>query len=222
MVAFTLSQVEPLFASPSFRFALPGAEELNARLLPAIQARRASQPGLARSNQHGWHSDYQLFHWEEPVFRELCQAFAQAVMAATKHVAPNYEFRGRSLQAEGWVNINGQHAYNTPHDHAGWAWSGSYYVQVPEAQGRSGLFEFLDCRTNANVVGIEGAACFTAKVPVTPRAGLLMLFPAYLQHWVYPNEQPAERISIAFNARFAPVTLPQTTAQPENSPQAVS
>jgi len=141
-------------------------------------------------------------------------------MAATRHVAPGYEFRGRSLQAEGWVNINGQHAYNTPHDHAGWAWSGSYYVQVPEAQGRSGLFEFLDCRTNANVVGIEGAACFTAKSPVTPRAGLLLLFPAYLQHWVHPNEQPEERISIAFNARFMPVTLPAANTLPEHPPKA--
>ncbi len=212
MADFALAGTDALFASPCFRFDLADAATLNARLLPAIAARRAASQGLARSNQGGWHSDDSLFHWPEPPFPELCRALAKAVMAATSRVAPGYEFRGRSLQAEGWVNVNGQHAFNTPHDHPGWAWSGTYYVQVPPPAGRGGWFEFLDTRTNANVVGIEGAPCFAAKHAVQPHAGLLLLFPSYLHHWVYPHEQPVERISIALNARFTPVTLPPTPA----------
>ena len=29
------------------------------------------------------------------------------------------------------------------------------------------------------------------------------MFPSYLRHWVYPNESEEERVTIAFNARFA-------------------
>jgi len=32
----------------------------------------------------------------------------------------------------------------------------------------------------------------------------MVIFPAYLTHWVYPNELAGERVSVAFNARFAP------------------
>ena len=44
-----------------------------------------------------------------------------------------------------------------------------------------------------------------ASIPgssVKPKAGLLMIFPSYLRHWVYPNEEESERVSIAFNIRY--------------------
>jgi hypothetical protein len=36
---------------------------------------------------------------------------------------------------------------------------------------------------------------------------MLLMFPSYLRHWVYPNESDQDRVTIAFNVRFA--RLPQ-------------
>lgn len=69
--------------------------------------------------------------------------------------------------------------------------------------GRSGCIEFLDSRTNLRAITIAGATCFMGKYIHCPVAGTLVLFPSYLRHWVYPNNGNGERISIAFNARFA-------------------
>jgi uncharacterized protein (TIGR02466 family) len=205
MQAPTLLGHEPLFASPLLRFAVPDAAALNAALLAEARAMRADHPGMAKSNQHGWHSAMDLFHRAEPGCSLLCRHLLGAIRDATLRVSPGFDFAAKALQVEGWININGQGGYNTPHSHAGWAWSGTYYVSVPaRTQGRSGLLEFLDPRAGIAVISVEGAACFAPKIRVEPKPGEMVVFPSYLTHWVYPNDAPEERVSVAFNARFAP------------------
>lgn len=130
---------------------------------------------------------------------------ATAVTRATSWAAPEFDFAKKRVQLEGWININGQGAFNAPHDHPGWVWSGTYYVSVPASSGeRSGAIEFLDNRTNARVITIDGAPCFFSKWTLQPRVGTVLVFPSYLRHWVYPNDEREERVSVAFNARFVP------------------
>ena len=38
-----------------------------------------------------------------------------------------------------------------------------------------------------------------AEFTVSPRAGLILLWPAFLQHFVHPNLSEEPRISISFN-----------------------
>jgi hypothetical protein len=40
---------------------------------------------------------------------------------------------------------------------------------------------------------------------VRPRAGLLVVFPSWLYHWVHPYSGQGPRIAISFNATVAPV-----------------
>lgn len=209
MSSLQLQRFEPLFHSPLMVFRLPEAEALNRHLLLEAAAMRATSAGLSRSNQNGWHSDDDFFERTEPACVELRAHMIEAVRQATLCVSPGHDFSTVGMQAEGWINVNAQGSYNTPHDHPGWVWSGCYYVRVPTASGadgseRSGAIEFLDTRTNVGVLPVEGAACFMSKFTLLPSAGMLVLFPAYLRHWVYPNDQPGERVSVAFNARFLP------------------
>jgi hypothetical protein len=74
------------------------------------------------------------------------------------------------------------------------------------------MIEFIDPRTGVRAVSVEGANCFASKVAVSPDPGMLIMFPSFLRHWVYPNEQDADRISVAFNVRFAARRIP--TAPP--------
>lgn len=210
MSTIQLQRFEPLFYSPLLVFQLPDAAAMNQRLLAEAAAMRAASPGMERSNQNGWHSDDDFFERTEPGCLELRGHMLEAVRQATLRVAPKYDFSAMGMQAEGWINVNEQGGYNTPHDHPGWVWSGCYYVQVPaiapgDGSERSGAIEFLDMRTNVRVLTVEDATCFMSKFTLRPSDGMLVLFPSYLRHWVYPNEQPVERVSIAFNARFVPV-----------------
>ena len=66
----------------------------------------------------------------------------------------------------------------------------------------SGAIEFLDPRVNANAYMIEGAACFNRKFVINPKPGDLLVFPSYLTHWVQPNGDSTDRITVAFNIRY--------------------
>lgn len=206
MTHLKLQGVQPLFYSPLIVFKLEDSESLNAQLLAETAVRRANSPGLERSNWRGWHSEDDLFERTEPGFQTLRDHILEAVQVCTRNVSPDFDFSSYGIQAEGWINVLPRGGLNTPHDHPAWVWSGCYYVSVPEGDNElSGNIEFFDTRTNVRTLTVDGAACFASKFFMKPHAGMLLMFPSYLRHWVYPNDSDEERVTIAFNARFARV-----------------
>jgi uncharacterized protein (TIGR02466 family) len=205
MIRLVPGNHQALFASPLLQFNIADANRLNVSLIAEISAKRSSDEGVRRSNRNGWHSRDDLFALQTPAMRDLQMHIREAISAATQIVSPKFDFPRWRLQTEGWINVSGRGAYNSPHDHPAFAWSGVYYVSIPAAsKPDSGAIEFVDPRTNARVPTIAGASCFLDTFKLQPVAGLMMIFPSYLRHWVYPNEEDAERISIAFNARYIP------------------
>lgn len=204
MTNLSLQGVQPLFYSPLTVFQLEDAETLNSQLLTEIALRRAGSPGLDRSNWQGWHSEDDFFERSEPACQALRNHMVEAVQLCTRNVSPSFDFSRYDIQAEGWINVLGRGGLNTPHDHPAWVWSGCYYVSVPDGdQLLSGSIEFFDTRTNVRTLTVDGAACFASKFVMKPKAGMLLMFPSYLRHWVYPNESSEERVTVAFNVRFA-------------------
>jgi uncharacterized protein (TIGR02466 family) len=204
MSKLKLQGMQPLFYSPLTVFELQESEALNNLLLNEIALRQSNSPGLDRSNWRGWHSEDDFFLRTEPGCQSLRTHIFEALENCTRTLSPDFDFTRYGVQAEGWINVLGHGGLNTPHDHPGWVWSGCYYVSIPDAdQDLSGNIEFFDTRTNVRTLTVEGAACFASKFVMKPQTGMLLLFPSYLRHWVYPNESRENRISIAFNARFA-------------------
>ena len=128
----------------------------------------------------------------------------------TKEIAPEFKPENMDMKGEGWVNVNPQHGFNVPHDHPGYTWSGVYYVSLPEKKdpkSRSGSIELLDPRTNTAAMATDiarSSTYFSPKRTLTPKNGMILIFPSYLRHWVYPNEEEADRISMAFNFKYSP------------------
>lgn len=195
---------EPCFASPIFTFEVADAEALNQALMRDIEAYRVASEGMNRSNQHGWHSPTDFFRRSEPSFQALAQQINSAVAMATRQVSPKLDLSQRLYKLQGWINVNPPGAYNTPHSHPDHEWSGSYYVKVPDVPpgSRSGGIEFLDPRGPVHQMEALGSGHFVPKIRKMPKAGTMLVFPSYLRHWVYPNEQDEIRISIAFNTKF--------------------
>jgi hypothetical protein len=77
-----------------------------------------------------------------------------------------------------WFNVNGKDAYHNWHSHGGTSVVGVYYIQVPKD---SGNIEFRD------------------GTSIEPYPGLLLIFPAGVEHQVTPNKTNNLRISMAFN-----------------------
>ena len=77
-----------------------------------------------------------------------------------------------------WFNVNGKGAHHTWHSHGGASIVGVLYIQVPKD---SGDIEFKD------------------GTSITPYPGLLLVFPAGLEHRVLANQSNEKRISLAFN-----------------------
>lgn len=201
-----LAHIQTLFPTPLATFTVDEAETLNRELLQEIEKRRASEQGEKKSNRQGWHSAYDLFSRKENAQARLAGIIREAVEQLTIKLAPHADLAKLRLDCDGWINVNPTGAYNTPHDHPGNLWSGTYYVATPDggdAHDQSGRIEFIDSRSGLadNLVKAPFAA---SKCGIRPKAGMLLIFPANLLHWVHPNAAAEDRVTIAFNARFSP------------------
>lgn len=198
-----LLSFQPLFYSPLTVFEVPHSAALNQQLMAEATAMRQLSEGVSVSNVDGWHSDFDLFDRKEPGCKLLCQHIRTSIEQTTRAVLPTFDFKSAKPKIEGWINILQPGGLNTPHEHPGWTWSGCYYVNVPVGDSElSGSIEFLDTRMDLHALGLSDAACFMGKYSIKPKAGMLLIFPSYLRHWVYPNKSGKERMSIAFNARY--------------------
>jgi uncharacterized protein (TIGR02466 family) len=113
-------------------------------------------------------------------------------------------FKG-PLSISAWVTICRAGAYHAPHSHPDSAWSGVYYVDPgtdsPD-QPLSGVLEFLDPRAGVEAVTAPGDP-YGEPFRVRPQAGLLVVFPSWLYHWVHPYAGRPPRIAVSFNATMA-------------------
>jgi uncharacterized protein (TIGR02466 family) len=159
-----------------------------------VVALRAADPQSSRSSTwSGWSSQDRAI-LDSPAFKPLAAAITRLVNDALTQMAGE-EVR---FQLESWVNLHDRGGANQLHMHKHALLSGVFYLAVPE---RSGALYFRDPRPGVLHSPFSGEgpnACKIISLP--PRAGSLVLFPHWLEHWVEPHDSDQPRISIAFNA----------------------
>jgi uncharacterized protein (TIGR02466 family) len=194
-------QLENVFSTPIFSHVRRDVAELNAQLGELILDMEAGGPAVSRSNQGGWQSAPDFFRWDRPPIQDLQHYISHAIKIATLRVTarPAFNFQ---VELYGWAAVNRNGHYNSTHVHPMATWSGVYYVdpgdEDPEKHG--GLLELVH-PVLASVMTFFPNVLPSARV-VQPKAGMLILFPSYLQHSVrmYHGEKP--RICVAFNAHL--------------------
>ena len=197
-----------LFATPLIAYAIEDAERINAALLEEIVVRQRSEQGVSRSNRKGWHSESDFFVRSEPAHAELARAIHNAARDATARVAAKgLDVAAIGMQINGWINVNPPGAFNVPHDHPGSFWSGAYYVKNVGAEAGAeggGAIGFIDTRSAPAGQPLVQAPALKGMHAMIPPAGMLLLFPSSLRHWVQPNESTEDRVTIAFNVFMLP------------------
>ena len=192
-------RMEQIFATPIFSHVVEGTEALNAELARLILEREARGGGQAKSNQGGWQSLPDFFEWPGDAVAAVERIAASAIAAASVRagVPPETELE---MELHGWAAVNRAGHYNTVHVHPDATWSGVYYVDPGDepAEGHGAAIEFAHPVVAATMTFFPGILP-SARV-VRPRAGLVILFPSYLQHSVrmYTGSRP--RVCVPFNA----------------------
>ena len=196
-----------IFATPLIE-AKPGdSQALIAPLRQAILARRASHPGIARSNILGWHSDTQMLDWGGEATALLARTAIETCARFTHDMGrrpdgePRFEF-GMDM----WANISPADASNQMHAHPSSLWSAVFYVD-DGGDPDGGELVMLDPRFPMNRMTAGDVALGDrpadgaplSQVHIRPEAGKLVIFPSWLMHAVRPHKGAGERISIAMN-----------------------
>ncbi|MGH6933591.1 MAG: putative 2OG-Fe(II) oxygenase [Dongiaceae bacterium] len=181
---------------------MPDAESVNSGLRRAILGRAAAGGGARKSNAGGWHSEETLLDWPEPEIGALKNWIDAAIQKLSR--LPQRDNPGAlrlAYRATGWANVNRAGNYNTLHVHSGSHWAVVYCVAVGEEEPGiqfNGMLELRDPRPGA-VHGRLPGFMFGRALTIKPAPGLLVVFPAWIEHWVHPFHGRGERISIAVN-----------------------
>ena len=187
----------------------PDSQALNGALRDLVLNEPRRSQGVKISNVGGWHSAKDLHERSEPCIREL----VERIRAMTRDLV--YETVDNPLEAhlenweiEAWANINRRGNYNSAHIHEPkFVWSGVYYVDPGDVDPPSGDIKFEDRSGVAKEV-LRNADPFEREVAVRPEAGLMIMFPVTLFHYVEPYLGQRPRISIAFNLANPAFTIP--------------
>ena len=200
-------QVRPLFATPVAVGFVPDAAAINPDLRATILAREAEYPTTDHSNLGGWQSTWNMMAWGGPAFERL----ADFAMATAMGLTCDREGRAVTVdwKINAWANVNRSGQGNAFHTHPGAFWSGSYYVDDGGIGGDprlGGEFEIQDPRGVAPAMyaprlalNVPGGLSIGASEVLSPRQGMIVLFPSWLSHAVRPYRGDQVRISIAFN-----------------------
>lgn len=201
------AQLDFCFPTPVMCHVWDDSEELNAELRRLILAREREDRGRTKSNIGGWHSETGLLEWCGEAGKYLFARTIDMVNHASRQlmVAHGRDVTEFDWTYQAWVNINHAGGFNRTHTHPGATWSGTYYVDPGNSQGNAEggtPLELLDpCMMRENVFFPASAR---TKIQVYPVAGMMILFPSYLPHMVFPHRGDRPRISIAFNFRREP------------------
>jgi uncharacterized protein (TIGR02466 family) len=170
-------------------------------------------PSVVKSNQGGWQSPTDFLAGDGSAVATLRQFAMRAVEIATARLGVASKV-ALEFQLSSWAAVNRYGHYNTPHMHPMATWSGVYYVdpgdETPDAPPAA--LEFAH-PIAASVMTFFPSMLPTARL-VRPEAGVIILFPGYLQHSVrmYHGDRP--RVCVPFNAHLRIVSADSGHSHP--------
>jgi uncharacterized protein (TIGR02466 family) len=193
-VAAPALQPFDLFPTRIWQARLPSLRNrLDEWVAEVLRMRAASPKPAGRTNRGGWNSE-DMAILERPMFASLRDVVRAGCASALREMGvPAIRF---DLQS--WVNLHDRGGFNFLHVHEGCLLSGSFYLKVPPG---SGPFVFRDPRPGVVHGYVKGAVPNGySDIRLAPEAGLLVLFPCWMEHFVEPHDSDEPRIVIAFNA----------------------
>lgn len=182
--------------------------ELNAALAEHVHALERSSPDYSALStvNRGWQSGFDLLEHDAPAICALRRHFDAAIetfladwgRASFGSLVP----RSFRYKYNGWAVILRGGGFQHEHVHTRSDLVGVYYVSVPQ-QLTGGELTLIDPRAGRLA---SRAMWDSSQLSITPRAGLLVLFPTFVPHRVDQLTTDGERISINFDVTLEGLT----------------
>jgi uncharacterized protein (TIGR02466 family) len=172
----------------------------NSELMNYAYSLKSESNGVVKSNVNGWQSD--ILTKPNLQITKLVDIINSRLYGLRDEygIRDEFNFQINNL----WININAKLSFNRPHVHPESAISGVYYVSVPKNSGNI-VFNHPS-RTQQYHIRPDAIKITndinSSTWHITPDPGLLIVFPSWLEHYVEPNNNEDDRISIAFNAHI--------------------
>ncbi|MDX1488125.1 MAG: 2OG-Fe(II) oxygenase family protein [Acidiferrobacterales bacterium] len=178
---------------------LPGYEHANIEFERIILEREATNRDLTTD-----YLEESLFALKNPAIDWLRQCIHKSTIDYCRRAGIDYPI---DWTLQGWANVNRLGDYHDPHNHPYAYLSGTYYVRVPNsrvplrsrADVRPGCITFYDPRGAVNMTAIKGDPQIEPEFTVLPKPGMILMWPAFVMHYVHPNLSEEPRISVSFN-----------------------
>lgn len=185
-----------LFPTLVGTFAIDAPAQL-AALAREVLAR--ADTAATRADGAAWRSANDLLSWS-PATRAIGDWIGEAV---TTLVPDDGDASDAGVYLTAWATVVRAGEHVAPHAHADAAWTGALYLDAGDSDDRhGGRLALRDPRAGAGMVESAtsrfAAACTAHH---TPRTGELVVFPAWVLHWVEPYQGARPRISVGFGAR---------------------
>lgn len=149
---------------------------------------------IITSNEGGWHSPF--FWYPFPTCLENLNKKIKEFVAKTAR--KEFEIRGDTPIHNSWFICNKKGDFNSPHKHPPYTLTGMYYIEAPDNCGDV-VFK-NDMEMNNYATSYKNLNTLNSKTfSVKPEKGLLLIFPAWLEHYVKVNKSNKERIVYGFN-----------------------
>jgi len=201
---FAEARYTNIFATPLVTYVLEDVTELNALLRQRILAHHSEHAGVSKSNRGGWHSEIGELEFCGDAGQRLISHVRRFGDEATRRVFAEYREPVSPMhwKVYAWANVNRAGDFNKMHVHPASTWSGTYYVDAGDPTDVGAPLHLFDpCQARA-VTFLPQVV--QESVFIHPKPGLMVLFPSYVPHMVFPHEGKGTRISIAFNLRKEP------------------
>jgi uncharacterized protein (TIGR02466 family) len=195
-------EIQDLWPTGLIKRRLPENDGPNQALIGIIDEMERENPDLT--------TDFNVDRFRDmkhPAVDWLMSNIERSITAYFRQLGMTYPI---SWGIASWPNINRFGDYHSPHNHP-WSYlSGTYYVQVPEAdveldgseQLNSASISYYDPRPEMSPYTFPPGSRSSPVFTVTPVSGALLMWPSSVYHFVHPNLSTRKRYSISFNVHL--------------------
>jgi len=201
------AQIMGVFETPIAIAKVSNALPLVAQLRESILAKRASHPGVLRSNVGGWHSEADMLDWGGEAAYQVADAAVRMAKRMT-HFGGSAGADDYDWLVQMWANVSGPGSANLTHTHPGNLFACVFYVDFGGAADEDTGGEFFLEDPRFPMTAMHLPALRVRDPDGNPQrtvlnfrqeAGDLIMFPAWMRHGVLAYRGTRDRISIAIN-----------------------
>jgi len=185
------------FPTPIWATKIESYEKVNEEMLAYILNLQKNDPvGIIKSNFKGWHS--KDFNMKDSSPKNFIKSIKKNINTIITDMDWDLNVQFVKISSM-WAIINNKGAWNQKHQHSNSDISAAYYVTAHEGCGDIVFYDPRPARVYKQPKA-KSPNKFNGTVnSIKPEAGMLVLFPSYLDHSVNPNMSDKKRIVISFN-----------------------